>query len=202
MALMGPHPPGEGGLTSLARWRLQYATGVKPAAAPECRARIASLTIHSRAPAPDVTFRPARTDDVPRMVQLISSAELPAAFIAEVLDGFIVAERAGAVVACGGVEMYETCAVIRSVVVDPASQGEGIGAEIARRLMDAARDAGATDVYLFTAQAHPFWLRLGFVDVTFEEWKAPARANWQYQFLSQNRTMIPDIHTMWRRTAP
>ncbi len=160
------------------------------------------MTSSSRAPAPDVTFRPARVDDVPRIVELISSAELPAAFVAEFLDGFVVAEQAGVVIACGGVELYETCAVIRSVVVDPAAQGEGIGGEIARRLMGAARAAGATDLYLFTAQAHAFWLRLGFVDVTFEEWKEPARANWQYQFLSQNRTIVPNIHTMWRRATP
>lgn len=136
------------------------------------------------------------------MVDLISSAELPASFIAEFLDGFVVAERGGAVIACGGVEMYETCAVIRSVVVEPEAQGAGNGRQIAQRLMDAARAAGATDLYLFTAQAHPFWLRLGFVDVTFEEWKVAARANWQYQFLSQNREIVPDIHTMWRRAAP
>ena len=164
------------------------------------------MTSSNRAPIPDITFRQARTDDIPRMVELISAAELPAAFIAEFLDDFVVAERDGGrdarVIACGGVEMYETCAVIRSVVVDPAAQGAGIGLEIARRLMDAARAAGATDLYLFTAQAHPFWLRLDFVDVTFEEWKEPARANWQYQFLSQNREIVPDIHTMWRRAEP
>jgi N-acetylglutamate synthase-like GNAT family acetyltransferase len=91
--------------------------------------------------------------------------------------------------------------VIRSVVVDPAARGQGIGVTIAERLIAAARIAGATDLYLFTEQAHPFWLRLGFADVTFEDWKAPARANWQYQFLSQNRTLVPDLHTMWRRLA-
>lgn len=160
------------------------------------------MTSSSRPPIPGVTFRPAREDDVPRIVELISAADLPAAFIAEFLDGFVVAERERAVIACGGVEMLETCAVIRSVVVDPAAQGAGIGLEVARRLMDAARAAGATDLYLFTAEAHPFWQRLGFADVAFEEWKEPARANWQYQFLSQNREMVPDIHTMWRRAAP
>ena len=160
------------------------------------------MTSSDRWPIPDVTFRPARTDDIPRMVDLISAAELPAAFVAEFLDGFVVAERDGEVIACGGGEMYETCAVIRSVVVDPAARGEGIGLEIATRLIDAARGAGATDLYLFTAQAHAFWLRLGFTDVAYEAWKEPARACWQYQFLSQNRTIVPDIHTMWRAAAP
>ena len=160
------------------------------------------MTSSNRPPIPDVTFRAARPGDIPRMVDLISAAELPAAFIAEFLGGFVVAEREGAVIACGGIEKYESCAVIRSVVVDPAARGAGIGLEIAMRLMDAAQAAGATDLYLFTAEAHAFWRRLGFIDVGFEEWEEPARACWQYQFLSQNRTIVPDIHTMWRRAAP
>ena len=159
-------------------------------------------TSSHRPPDPGVTFRPARADDVPRIVELISSAELPATFVAEFLDSFVVGERDGAVIACGGVEVYGSCAVIRSVVVDSPAQGKGIGLGIARRLMDDARSAGASDLYLFTAQAHAFWLRLGFADVTFQEWKEPARACWQYQFLSQNRDVVPDVHTMWRRAAP
>jgi amino-acid N-acetyltransferase len=159
------------------------------------------LTSNNSRPASAVTFRSARPDDVPRIVHLISSAELPAAFVTEFLDGFVVAVRDSSVIACGGVERYENCAVIRSVVVDPAARGEGIGGEVAQRLMAAARVAGATDLYLFTELAHPFWLRLGFADVAFEAWKPPARANWQYQFLSQNRDVVPGIHTMWRPAA-
>jgi amino-acid N-acetyltransferase len=160
------------------------------------------LTSDDRSPVSDVTFRLARTDDIPRIEGLVSSAELPAAFIAEFLDGFIVAERDGAIIACGGVEMYETCAVIRSVVVEPDARGAGIGIEIATRLIDTARGREATDLYLFTMQAHAFWLRLGFEDVSYDDWKEPARACWQYQFLAQNRDMMPDVRPMWRRAAP
>lgn len=157
------------------------------------------MTSSRRRPARGLKFRPGRTGDIPKIAELIAAAELPAAFIAEFLDGFVVAERDGAVIACGGVEMYETCAVIRSVVVDDNARGAGIGRMIADRLIRAARARGATDLYLFTAQAHGFWLRLGFKDVDYHDWKAPARACWQYVFLSQNRDIVPDIHTMWRR---
>jgi amino-acid N-acetyltransferase len=133
------------------------------------------------------------------MTELISAANLPAIFIEEFLDGFVAAEREGELVGCGGVETYGDCAVIRSVAVDGAARGLGIGRRIAEMLMEHARAAGATDLYLFTADARPFWQRFGFADVTYEEWKAPARACWQYQFLSQNREMIPEVHGMWRR---
>lgn len=148
--------------------------------------------------ASEVTFRPATPADVPRLTELIAGADLPPIFIEEFLDGFIAAERASAVIACGGVEVYGDCAVIRSVVVDAGARGLGLGGELAGRLMALARSAGATDLYLFTGDARPFWKHYGFVDVTFEQWKEPARASWQYQFLSQNREMVGEIHTMWR----
>ncbi|MEK7692635.1 MAG: GNAT family N-acetyltransferase [Chloroflexota bacterium] len=147
----------------------------------------------------DVTFRPARAADVPRMVDLIAGANLPPAFVEEYLDGFIAAERDGETIACGGVEMYAGSAVIRSVVVDDAARGLGIGRRLAELLMAHARAAGAKDLYLFTADALPFWQQCGFVEVTLEDWQDAPRACWQYQFISQNRSLMPDVHTMWRK---
>jgi N-acetylglutamate synthase-like GNAT family acetyltransferase len=151
------------------------------------------------APTANVTFRPARAADVPRMVDLIAGANLPPAFVEEYLDGFIAAERDGEIIACGGVEMYEDSAVIRSVVVDEAARGLGLGRRLADLLMAHARDAGAMDLYLFTADALPFWQQRGFVEVTVDEWRDAPRACWQYQFISQNRGLMADVHTMRRR---
>ena len=147
----------------------------------------------------NITFRPARAEDVPHMVALISGANLPPLFIEEYLDGFIAAECDGRMIACGGVEMYEDCAVIRSVVVDEAERGLGLGGRLAEMLMAHACDAGATDLYLFTADALPFWQHYGFAEVTLDDWREPARACWQYQFISQYHDQMPDVHTMWRK---
>lgn len=147
----------------------------------------------------DVTFRPARADDIQRMAELMAAAHLPPLFIEEYLDGFIAADRAGEVIACGGVEMYGDSAVIRSVVVDEAGRGLGLGGKLAEALMSNARDAGASDLYLFTADALPFWQRHGFAEITFEDWRDAPRACWQYQFVSQNRDVVPDVHPMWRK---
>jgi amino-acid N-acetyltransferase len=133
------------------------------------------------------------------MAELIAAAHLPPLFIEEYLDGFVTADRAGEVIACGGVELHGDSAVIRSVVVDEAGRGLGLGGKLAEMLMANACGAGAQDLYLFTADALPFWQHLGFVEVAFEDWKDAPRACWQYQFLSQNRDVVPDVHTMWRK---
>ena len=90
----------------------------------------------------NVTFRRATEADVPRFSELIAAAALPPLFIEQYLDGFVAAERDGAIVACGGIEFYGDSAVIRSVVVDPAAQGVGLGRSIAEMLIATARERG------------------------------------------------------------
>lgn len=147
-----------------------------------------------------ITLRRARAADVPRMIELIAGAELPPLFVSEYVDSFVVAERANAVLACGAVEVFGQCGVIRSVVVDPSLRGSGVGKRLWQRLEADARAAGVTDLYLFTADAHDFWRRLGFSDIGFEDWRPEPRMNWQYQFLSQNRDLFEGqpLFTMWR----
>ena len=149
--------------------------------------------------AADVTFRAALASDVPRMAELIASAHLPPLFIEEYVDGFIAAQRGDDIVACGGIEIYEDCGVIRSVVVDESGRGLGLGGKLAELLMARGREAGVTDFFLFTAEALPFWQHYGFVEIAFDDWKQPPRASWQYQFVSQNADLVPEVHTMWRR---
>ena len=143
-----------------------------------------------------VSLRAAGAEDVARMTALIAEAHLPPLFIDTFLAGFVVAERAGAMLGCGGLEMYAEAGVIRSVVVDPPAHGLGIGRLLAERLMAAAREDGARELYLFTQDARDFWAHLGFADVTLDEWSAAPRACWQYQFISQNPESLPEIRTM------
>jgi amino-acid N-acetyltransferase len=148
-------------------------------------------------------YRRGRADDVPALAQLIVAGELPPLFIEEFAQGFVVVEHKGEIVGCGGLEVYdEACGVIRSVVVDERLRGMGIGEKIARLLTEEALAAGIEDVYLFTMHAHPFWQRLGYVDVSLDTWKQSPRVCWQYQFLSRYPQASEGIFVMWRRIGP
>jgi N-acetylglutamate synthase-like GNAT family acetyltransferase len=143
-------------------------------------------------------FRRGRQADIPRMVELMMNADLPPLFIEEFIGGFCVVEHAGGVIGCGGLELYDDCGVIRSIVVDDAARGIGLGARIARLLEDDARASGTNDLYLFTAEAHPFWLHLGFIDMPLDEWRIEPRASWQYRFVAPLEDVIP-VYGMWKR---
>jgi amino-acid N-acetyltransferase len=144
-------------------------------------------------------IRRARADDIPRMAQMMVEANLPPLFIEEWLPGFAAVEHEGEVVACGGVEIYDGACVIRSIVVDPRARKLGLARTITDLLIADARAERATDAYLFTVEAYPFWKRLGFMDVALDEWKESPRQSWQYQFISAHPDAVEGVHSMRKR---
>ena len=148
------------------------------------------------------SYRRGRLDDVPALAALIVHGELPPLFIDPFIEGFVVVEHQGVIVGCGGLEVYDDCGVIRSVVVDERGRGKGIGEKIARLLTEDALAAGVGDLYLFTMHARPFWERLGYTDAPIETWKQSPRVSWQYEFVARYPEASKDVVAMWRRIGP
>jgi amino-acid N-acetyltransferase len=141
-------------------------------------------------------IRRGRPGDEPGLARLIVEGNLPPFFIEPFLAAFLVVEHEGDIIGCGCAEMYDESSVIRSVVVSTRARGLGLGLEIARLLEEDARLSGARDLYLFTLDAWRFWQRLGYTDIPLDSWYAPARENWQYQFISQFPDAVKDVHVM------
>ncbi len=145
-------------------------------------------------------YRAASLDDVPSIEALLSQAGLPSRYLAEFIDGFMVAETDERVVACGGFELHDDAAVLRSVAVVEDVRGNGIGEHLSRLLIDGGKRRGARDVYLFTGGSWTFWQRLGFVELPMEEWREPAQRCWQYVYISTHPDFREryDLHSMWQ----
>jgi N-acetylglutamate synthase-like GNAT family acetyltransferase len=143
-------------------------------------------------------FRRARPSDIPRMAEMMIAENLPPLFIDEWLPGFVVVDHEGDVVGCGGAEIYDGSCVIRSVAVDPRARRSGLARRITDLLVADARAAGAVDAYLFTVDAYPFWLRMGFADVPLDDWKLPPRQGWQYTFIAAYPEAVEGVHSMWK----
>ena len=149
-------------------------------------------------------FRRGRDGDAADLAALIVAGELPPFFLEPYIEGFLVIEHDRRLIGAGGLEFYGDDAVVRSVVVDPAARGLGLGLEIARLLEADAVASGARDIYLFTLHAWPFWKRLGYADLPLDRWPEPVRENWQYQFVTGFPAASRDVHAMVKasRTAP
>ncbi len=121
---------------------------------------------------PNLVVRQARTADVRGIHRLVEyyvpSRRLlakPLVTLYESVQEFVVAELDGAVVGCGAVHvMWEDLAEIRTVAVDPAWQGKGIGHRIVSDLLQRARDLGVQRVFVLTFEVD-FFARHGFVPI-------------------------------------
>lgn len=117
----------------------------------------------------DVSIRPARPADLKEIGELLERADLPTAGVADHLPGFVVAEAEGHLVGLAGLEVHGDDALLRSVVVEPAFRGRGLGARLTERVLDAARTAEIGRVYLLTTTAEDYFPRHGFQRIRRED---------------------------------
>lgn len=119
------------------------------------------------------TIRPARADDIPRLVEiraavrenrLVSMEIGPADYLPYVEDGRCwVAEADGAVMAFAAVDA--DAASIWALFVDPAHEGRGLGRFLLDRLIAEAKARGIPALNLETAagtRAEAFYRRAGW----------------------------------------
>ncbi len=70
-------------------------------------------------------IRAATGRDLPAIASLLASFALPTSGVADHLSEFLIAEDAGVIVASAAIEVYLSCALLRSVAVRRDYQGRG-----------------------------------------------------------------------------
>lgn len=119
-----------------------------------------------------VVVRPARTFDVPFIRSLVDLYAQDRILLAkatvtlyEDVPDFLVAEVDGQVVGCGAMHViWEDLGELRTLAVDPARTGSGIGAALVAALLRRAADLGVNRVFCLTFETG-FFLRNGFVEI-------------------------------------
>jgi amino-acid N-acetyltransferase len=120
-----------------------------------------------------VAVRPARTGDVVGIRRLVDTYAgqrilLDKAMVTlyEDVQEFLVAEDAtGTLVGCGALHViWEDLAEVRTLAVDPAVQGRGVGHALLAGLLDRARDVGVRRVFCLTFEVD-FFGRHGFAEL-------------------------------------
>ncbi|MEU0374364.1 amino-acid N-acetyltransferase [Streptomyces sp. NPDC006283] len=120
------------------------------------------------------TVRRARTGDVPDVRRLVDPyvgegilLDKATVTLYEAIQEFWVAERDedGLVVGCGALHvMWEDLAEVRTLAVDPAFKGHGIGHQVLEKLVATARRLGVRRVFCLTFEVD-FFGKHGFVEI-------------------------------------
>jgi amino-acid N-acetyltransferase len=125
---------------------------------------VEALVVQAGGVAAATLVRPARTSDVRRFRELIDHyanqrilLNKATVTLFEDVPDFLVAEVDGYVVGCGAMHvLWEDLGELRTLAVDPAFRGRGIGALLVAGLLQRARDLGLSRVFCLTFQTDFF----------------------------------------------
>ncbi len=111
----------------------------------------------------DVTLRRAQPEDMAPVEALLLERGLPLDGLEEHLHRFWVADGEGTVLGTGGLEVHGRLGLLRSLAVQPESEGTGIGSRLTWQLLEEAVEQGLREVFLLTTNASDYFPRFGFV---------------------------------------
>ncbi|MCB9397785.1 MAG: GNAT family N-acetyltransferase [Acidobacteria bacterium] len=64
-----------------------------------------------------------------------------------------------------GLEVYGHLGLLRSLAVDPARQGTGLGKQLLNHILAQAKDLELEAIYLLTTTARDYFIRFGFAEI-------------------------------------
>ena len=117
------------------------------------------------------------------MKTLLEAHHLPTAELEDWLEHFVVAERDGRLIGCGGLELYaeDSAGLVRSMVVGSELHGTGVGRKILEWVEEHAREFGLQRLFLFTSDKAPYYARFGYELVAYDAFPPSAQDSWQYR---------------------
>ena len=128
-----------------------------------------------------MTILPARQSDLPAVRQLLAAQHLPLDGIDAHVETMVVARDNDAIVGAAAVELYADGALLRSVVVSPAAQGQGLGRRLTEAALNIATRHEAKTAFLLTTTAERFFPRLGFEQISREDVPESVQASVEFQ---------------------
>jgi amino-acid N-acetyltransferase len=125
-------------------------------------------------------LRTATDQDLAELRELLESAGLPTSDLASAKPRFTVVREDGELVAAGALQLYDSSALLRSLVVADERRGTGLGSLVVRELERVARSAHIERLILLTETAREFFARQGYC--TIERSDAPQEVQGSEEF--------------------
>lgn len=140
-----------------------------------------------------MTIVPAEARDLPAVRRLLDAQQLPLDDLDAHSGTMVVARNGDEVVGAAAVELYADGALLRSVVVSPSAQGQGLGHRLTDAALEVARSRGVVTAFLLTTTAERFFPRLGFEPISRGDVPDSVQASVEFQ------TACPASATVMRK---
>jgi len=127
-------------------------------------------------------YRNARQSDLPGIQNFLAERNLPCDDIASHINNFVIIEVDNNIVAVGGLEIYDSVALLRSIAVSAKNKNIGLGKKILFLLEEKAILMGVKQFYLLTENAQNYFQKFGFSII--ERDKVPSVIKLTKQFTS------------------
>lgn len=124
------------------------------------------------APTSKLLIRPASAADLGAIIALLAREGLPTGDLATSRPQFLLACAGADLVGVGGLELYSSAALLRSLLVIRPWRNGGLGHRLVKALERQARSAGVRELVLLTQTASEFFSQLGYQVI--ERVQAPA----------------------------
>jgi amino-acid N-acetyltransferase len=128
-----------------------------------------------------VRIEPATAHDLAEVLDLLKRHHLPLDGVSDRVDTMVVARDAGRVVGVAALELYPDGALLRSVAVDPAAQGQRVGHQLTEAALSLARARGIDAVFLLTTTADGYFPKFGFEPISRAEVPESVQASVEFQ---------------------
>ena len=123
----------------------------------------------------------AEASDLPAVRRLLETQHLPLDGIDDHISTMVVAKQGSEVVGAAAVELYADGALLRSVVVNPMVQGQGLGHRLSDAALAIAKDRGHHTAFLMTTTAEKFFPKLGFEQIVRDDVPVSVQASIEFQ---------------------
>ena len=135
----------------------------------------------------NIDFDYASYEDIPEIIRLLESEELPCHDLEENLDNFIVAKEGRALAGVVGIEIYGVSGLLRSFCVAEPYRAQGVGGALLDRIISLAQLNNITMLYLLTLTAEAYFKRRGFSLIPRESANERVKASKEFS------SICPDV---------
>ncbi|MBI1743982.1 GNAT family N-acetyltransferase [Candidatus Acetothermia bacterium] len=135
----------------------------------------------------------ARTEDVASIFALLEKSGLPQEGLSDHIRTTLVARSDEKIIGCVAIELYGSAALLRSVAVDKAWRGQGLGQQLTQAALDLAQEHKVKTVYLLTETANEFFARFGFRSISRSEVVPDVKRSVEFTTVCPERATVMGI---------